>query len=257
MKTIVIILFGLLFSFSAAAQEQAGGLFTLSYADAQTAISHALSDKGAAPKVAASINGRRDGPIFSHSRPLSIEIRGLLFDKASGQWSGSLLAVSGDEVVTALPAAGRFDELVEVPVLRRPFRNGEVIESADIEIRDIPVQQTRGDTVTDIASLIGQSPLRSISAKRPIRTHEIVAPPLVRKNNIVQMRYTSPGMEITTTGQALEDGSKGSVIGVKNLVSQKTVQAVIEDVAVVRVASSTGPRAGLVTSNPGDSYAAN
>lgn len=217
-------------------------LFPLSYSEAEEAVSRALSEKGAGDKVAASINGRGNQPIYAYTEPLTVEIRGLNFDKPSAHWSGNLIFLADSQVITAMPAAGRYDQLAEVPVLKRPVRNGEIIRDTDIEIRDLPLAQVRVDVVTDIASLIGKSPLHSISAFRPIRDHEIAMPPLVKKNNIVQMHYQSPGMEIITTGQALEDGAKGSVIGVRNLTSKRVVQAVVEDVSAVSVRAAGSTR---------------
>lgn len=228
-------------------------LFPLTYVEAEEAVGRALSEKGAGDKVAASINGRGNQPLYSYTGPLTVEIRGLKFDKPSAHWSANLLLVADGQVVTAMPAAGRYDTLAEVPVLKRQVKNGDVIRDTDIEIRDLPVSQTRADIVTDIASLIGRSPLHSISAFRPIREHEIAMPPLVKKNNIVQMRYQSPGMEITTTGQALEDGAKGSVIGVRNLTSKRVVQAVVDDVSAVSVRAA----GDQLLSQAGASHAAN
>lgn len=230
-------------------------LFKLTYQQAEEAVSQALADKGAGLKVGAMINGRSNDALFSHSAPLRVEIRGLQFDKPSGHWSGNLLAVADGEVITAVPAAGRFDELAEIPMLKRTLRNGELIAAKDIEIRDIPVGQTRSDTITDMDSLIGKSPSHSISAFRPIRQHEIGAPPLVKKNNIVQMHYKSPGMEITTTGQAMEDGAKGSVISVRNMASKRVVQAVVDDAGSVSIAAPEASRAE--TPAIGDLYARN
>jgi len=231
-------------------------LFRLSYAQAEEAVSAALTDKGAAEKVAAFINGRMDDALYSYGKPITVAVRGLQFDKISGRWSANLLMVAEGEVVTAMPAGGRFDILAEIPMLKRNIKNGEVIETKDIEIRDIAQSQVRSDTVTDIASLIGKSPAHTISAARPIRVHEIEVPPVVRKNSVVRMRYTSPGMEISTSGQAMEDGSKGTLINVKNLASKKIVQAVVDDIASVSVTAPDDTRA---ETKPllGDLYATN
>jgi flagella basal body P-ring formation protein FlgA len=233
-------------------------LFTVSYAEAEAAVGNALADKGAAEKVAAMINGRKNQPLFSYSKPMRVEPRGLQFDHGSNHWSANLLIVSEGEVITAFPAAGRFDKLVEIPVLKRAVRNGQIIEAEDIEIRDIPVLQTRGDTVTDIGSLIGKSPSHSISPSRPIRVHEIAQPAMIKRNSVVQMHYRSGSMEIITSGQAMEDGAKGEFINVKNLASKKIVQAMVADNGHVSVNPPESARV-QAESNPTlkDLYATN
>jgi flagella basal body P-ring formation protein FlgA len=52
--------------------------------------------------------------------------------------------------------------------------------------------------------------------------------PIVKRDAIVQISYSVPGMEITTSGQALAPGARGDVIEVRNTTSKKVVRAVIE-----------------------------
>jgi flagellar basal body P-ring formation protein FlgA len=214
-------------------------LFELSFEDAQNAIGQALVEKGAGTQLAASINGRKKDALFSYNKPLTVEIRGLQFDKNARSWSANLLMISEGDVVTAMPVAGRFEDMVEVPVLRRQIRNGEIIGESDVDLRQFPVAHTRPGTIRDKAELIGKSPSRASSAFRPIREHEIASPAVVKKNGIVQMRYLSPGMEITATGQAMNEGGRGEVIAVRNMNSKKIVRAVVEDANTVSILSAT------------------
>lgn len=210
-------------------------LFQLSYHDAEETISEALRQKGAGEKIAATIAGRSDMPIFSYGKPLSVELRGLQFDKGARRWNASLLFLSNGEVISAIPATGRFDEMIELPVLKREVRNGDTIGQGDIEVRDFVVTQTRSDTIGDLAALIGKSPVHTISPGRPVREHEIASPAVIKKNGIVQVHYTTPGMEITATGQAMADGAKGDVIEVRNVTSRKVVRAVVADATNVTI----------------------
>ena len=217
----------------ATASQQA--LFQLRYEDAEGAIGFALADKGAGDKVAASIQGQRQNALFSYNKPITVEIHGLQFDKPAKRWSANLMFVAENAVISAMPVAGRFEELVEVPVLKRPLRNGEIIDAKDIELRDFPLTSTRNDVVGDLAGLIGKSPVRSISAARPIRSHEIVEPAVVKKNALVNIHYSTPGMKITASGQALEEGASGSVISVRNTDSKKMLRAMVIDSQSVQV----------------------
>lgn len=224
--------------------------FEVSYSAAEQAISHALTEKGVGDKVTANLtsiaNGNRSGVLQAFNQPVTIDIKGLQFDRRSHRWSASLLFVANGEVVTALPASGHFEEIIEVPVLKRELRNGDIISENDIEIRDFPMAHIRSDTITDISTIIGKSPLRTISPFRSLRENEIASPAIVKKNGIVQMRYSSPGMEITTSGQAMDDGAKGDVINVRNTASKKVVRAVIEDSNTVNI-MATGTQTSQLT----------
>lgn len=233
-----IVVFGSIASHAFAGTQEAPAvkpLFSISYGEAEASVGDALTGKGAGGKVAAYITGRQKEALFSYGKPMTVRVGGLQFDKSSSQWSANLLAVSEGEVLTAVPASGRYEEITEVPVLKRAISNGAVVTASDIEIRDIPTRSIRGDIITSMGELIGKSPIYTISPSRPIRTHEIAAPTLVKKNTVVQMHYRSPGMEITTSGQAMEDGAKGALINVKNMESKRVVQAIVMDAQTVSI----------------------
>lgn len=215
--------------------EDTAPYFRLGYGDAEGAIGAALSERGAGGKISASITTRDGDYIFSYGQPIAVEIRGLKFDRQTHRFSANLVALSGKEVVSAKAVGGRFDEMVEVPVLKRSVRAGETIAAADIELRDYPQARARADTITDMASLIGKSPERVISPGRPIREQEIAEAALVHKNDLVKMVFRRGSMEISTTGQVIDEGHKGSVISVKNLASKKIIQAVVQDSETVMI----------------------
>lgn len=215
----------------------ARNVFEVPYSDAEEAVARALNQKGVGDKLAVTITGQRSKALFAYEKPVSVEVKGLQLDKRDSHWSASLLFVADNEVISAIPASGRYEELVEVPVLKREVRNGDVITAADVEIRDFTLAHTRNDTITDMSWLIGKSPLHSISPSRPIRTHEVSNPAVIKKNASVEIRYNSPGMVITTSGQALNDGAKGDVIDVRNTNSKKIVRAVVFDSTTVQITS--------------------
>jgi len=209
--------------------------FELSYEAAEDAVTQALTEKGVGDKVSATMNGRKPKPIFVYSKPITVEARGLKFDKLSGHWEGSLAFIADGEVVSAIPASGHFDEMIEVAVLKREMRNTDVIREGDVEIRDFSLSHTRADTITDLSGLIGKAPLRTISPFRPIRAEEVITPAIVKKDALVQMHYSLPGMEISTTGQTITAGAKGDVISVRNVTSKKVVRAVVENSDTVSI----------------------
>jgi len=217
------------------AEKSTRNAFEISYSDAEEAVGAALNQKGIGDKISVTIVGRKNAPIFASDKPVTIEVKGLQIEKRDNRWSASLLFVAAGEVVSALPSTGHFDEMVELPVLKREIRTGDIISEADIEIRDFSMAHTRTDTVTDISALVGKSPLHNISPSRPLREHEVASPAIIKKNNVVDMHYSSPGMEITTVGQALDDGAKGDVINIRNMASKKIVRAIIADNKTVNI----------------------
>ena len=210
-------------------------VFQLSYGDAEEAVAAALHQKGIDDKLLVTMNGRKDQAIYSYDKPVTVVIKGLQVEKIDHHWSASMLFVANGEVISAIPAAGHFDEIAELPVLKRAIRAGDIISENDIEVRDFSQTHTRTDTVTDMSALIGKSPTHNLSPARPIREHEIANPTVMKKNAIVEMRYSSPGMEISTTGEAMNDGARGDIINVRNSASKKIVRGVIADNKTVTI----------------------
>lgn len=215
-------------------------IFNITYDDAQDAVSKALTEKLAAEtrtgqSVSAVISARKTTPLYSSNKPVEVEMRGLRVDSSVNRWSANLVISSDEKVISALPLAGRYMIMSEIPVLKHQVRSGEVINDSDIELKSFPQESTHKDTVTDIADIVGKSPLRVISPNRPVRTSEISVPALIKKNALVQMRYKTAGMEITTVGQALADGVKGDVIEIRNTSSKKITRAVVTNSNTVDV----------------------
>jgi flagellar basal body P-ring formation protein FlgA len=230
-------------------QTESRMLFQLTNVEAESAIAQALADKGAGDHINARILGRKNDVIFSYNKPVVAEIHGLRFEKRTHRWNASILFRSGEDVVSAIPASGSYEEMIAVPVLKREVRNDAVITPEDIEMRDFPMAQTRSDTIVSQQELLGKSPLRYISAQRPIRNGEIAMPAVVRKNSMIQIRFVSEGLHITTVGQALQDGAMGEVINVRNNNSKRVIRAIVENQGTVRVVTPGSLPNASVTRN--------
>jgi flagella basal body P-ring formation protein FlgA len=262
-KYFLLLSAALALSFPAMAEDTAlqpsSYIFNISYEDAEDAISKALTEKliqkdGRESKdgqsISASINGSKITPLYSSNKPVNVEIRGLRAESANNRWSANMVITAEDKVISALPLSGRYMVMNEVPVLKRSIRNGELISEADIEIKPFPEVRSGSDTISDISDLIGKTPVHSISPSRPIKTTEISAPYLIKKNSLVQMRYKTPAMEITTTGLALEGGLKGDVIEVRNTSSKKTIRAIVTDSNTVDILPPPAQASQVASSSP-------
>ncbi len=255
MKKIFYALAMALLSSLAMADETAPAyIFNISYEDAQDAVGKALTEKlnsemAGSQRIAAVINGKKTTPLYSSNKPIDVEVRGLRVDSNLSRWSASLIIMGDDTVVSALPLAGRYMAMNDVPVLKHSLRNGEVISESDVEVKSFPQERSSNDVVTDAAELIGRTPIRTVSPNRPIRNSEISAPALIKKNALVQMRYKTPSMEITTSGQALGDGAKGDVIEVRNTTSKKITHAVVSTSNTVDVLAQDTETSQIMPAN--------
>lgn len=209
--------------------------YTLTQPDVEAAAAKALVEKGAGARIKAILLGNRTAVLYQSVKPVAPKLTSLNFDHNTSRWTANLLVTSGEDVLTAIPVGGRYVEVVQRPVLKRQVRSGETIGQNDIETLEFPVALTRNDEITDPKLLLGMGPRTVISPRRPIRASEISTPAVVHKNDIVTMTFSSGGVEISTGGQAMSEGSQGAMIEVRNLASKNIVRAMVEDAHTVSV----------------------
>lgn len=214
------------------------GVFTVTVDEAEDALARAIEQEGTADMVAATITNTRSNVLYRYDNALQTEVKTLKINDHDGRFSANLYFVSGDEVISAAPVSGRYEEMVMVPTARQRLRNGDIIAANDLEDISYPVSKLRKDTVMDAAELIGKTPERVISDGRPIRMAELQTPSILEKGATVQMRYKTPYMTISTAGEALEDGAEGDTIKVRNVESSKIVEARIQSAEEVIVSNT-------------------
>jgi flagellar basal body P-ring formation protein FlgA len=78
------------------------------------------------------------------------------------------------------------------------------------------------------AALIGKIARRTLLPGVPIPLNAISEPKLVSNGEKVRIVYSEGGMTITTYGSALQSGSVGDIISVRNLDSGLTISGVVQ-----------------------------
>ncbi len=137
----------------------------------------------------------------------------------------------------AIPARAE-DQGVSVPVLTRDIATGEVLSADDLTEATVTATLP-SNTAESTDQLIGMAARKPLRAGRPVSLSEVRRPILVAKGSLLTVRVSMPGIELSTTAKAIEQGAMGEVIRVMNLTSNRVVQAVISGAgeAVVPVAA--------------------
>ncbi len=167
----------------------------------------------------------------------TLDIENLAYDRHTGRFSATLVAAAGTASATRTDIAGRALAMVEIPVLRRAVRRGEVITEDDVAWVEMRADRVSPTTVTDGADLIGYTPRRTLRAGRPIRSTEVHVPLAVHKGANVVMTYRTPYMTLTAAGRALADGAVGETVRVLNTQSNTVIEARVTSSNVVTVTS--------------------
>lgn len=167
--------------------------------------------------------------------PASVSVRQLRFDKRSLRFSATLLAPADRPGARTVPVAGRIHPLVNVPVLARRLRNGEIIRRDDIKPQMMRRSTVGNSTVLDPEKIVGMGVRRTLRIDKPVRRGDIREPVLVSRNSLVIMKYKTANMLITAQGKARENGTRGETIRIQNTASGKTIEGIVVGPGMVAV----------------------
>lgn len=113
-------------------------------------------------------------------------------------------------------------------VAAHTLRVGVVLDRADL-------RAVADDANTAVDALIGLEVRRAIYAGHVVRPSSLGPPTLVRRNEVVVMRFRSGALEIRAEGRALGRGGLGEIVDIMNLASRQTVRAIVKGPGRVEV----------------------
>ncbi len=135
--------------------------------------------------------------------------------------------VDGNTSIRRFTGSVMVDVWTQVLCAARPLNRGETLDAAS-------VTTVRKNLAHITAPLWDGSGgpwmiVRPVGTEQPIYQADITPLPLVRKGNIVTLRYESNAVTLTVKAEAMSDGGAGETIAVKNLQSKRVVHAVVID----------------------------
>lgn len=197
--------------------------------DVVAAVSEALAARGAGDRLELEL-ANRDIAVEGPDERIAIEL--VDFDRDSRRFV-ALVAAGGEKS----RLTGRAFQVFDVPVLTRPLAAGEVIGEADLEWLPVRADRLDRNAATGAAQLVGMTPARGLKAGRAVKVSEVRPPLLILKGALVTMSVTAPGLTLTATGRALDDGADGEIVRVLNVQSKRTVEGVVSGQNQVRIPS--------------------
>ncbi|MBO89460.1 MAG: flagella basal body P-ring formation protein FlgA [Rickettsiales bacterium] len=165
----------------------------------------------------------------------TVEIQTLRIERQNNRFSAILVGAGGRHRGTRITVTGKYYRIIDVPVLIRRMSSKEIIKPHDIRLVTRRADKVDMNGLRDVSELIGMSPLRTLSADRPVKRSEIRRPVLVGKGSIVTMVFRSERMMLTAQGKALQNGSKGDIIRILNTKTHKVIDGTVHDSGTVTV----------------------
>lgn len=126
--------------------------------------------------------------------------------------------------------------MVSVVVARNPVYRGEKVERDDLSQESRDTSSLRGEHFTDPAKVAGQEAKHRLRPGRVISEQDVSPPVLVKRGSRVTITSSGDGgFAVSMKGEALADGRKGETIPVRNLSSEREIDAEVVDAKRVEV----------------------
>ena len=113
----------------------------------------------------------------------------------------------------------------------RPLNRGDALTPDDISWQRKNLAQIRGELWDGKGG--PWQVQRAIGTGQPIFLADITALAMIRKGDIVTLRYSKGNVRLEVQAEALADGGPGATVAVRNLQSKKQVYAVVRDANTV------------------------
>ena len=165
----------------------------------------------------------------------SVGIEHLTYEPDNGRFIANLTAPANHPSAQRFRVSGRVYKLRTIPILNKRLRRGDLINKNDVEWIDFRISKIKKNTILEEEDLIGMAAKRTIREEYPISFSQIRKPILITKGGLVTINLTTSMMRLTSQGKALQEGSRGDTIQVKNIQSNKTIEARVTGINNVTV----------------------
>jgi flagellar basal body P-ring formation protein FlgA len=212
-----------LLAHQAVATDARNGRYSISLRDAETMLEEKITKQNIAEYTRVRLTVPASPILYQSKTPVNLAIHNARIDPARMAVQGEAYVLSENKTISVIPVSGRYEIMQNIPVLRQHTSNRDVIEPGDIDYKLFPERSLPKGTITNENQLIGLSPRGTVSAGRPLRSTELAKPIAIKKGAAISMRYSTANMTIQSIGQALENGSIGDMIRIKNTDSERAV----------------------------------
>lgn len=101
------------------------------------------------------------------------------------------------------------------------IRAGDTVTAANISTEN-------GSMVSSDNPLIGREVRRTVYVGQELSLDDTRPARLVRRNQVVTVKFVSGALEITTTGRAMSEATEGDSVPILNLSSKKIVSGIVQ-----------------------------
>ena len=116
---------------------------------------------------------------------------------------------------------------IQQVVSSEPLSKGHILSKDDLVVisKYVTTDRNKGYQVAD--KLIGKQLKRNLQSNTVIKPNYVTSKATIKRGSMVVIRSRNPSLNVSMKGKALQKGSIGDIIRVKNMTSKRTVDAKI------------------------------
>jgi flagella basal body P-ring formation protein FlgA len=131
--------------------------------------------------------------------------------------------------------AVRVSDLRPVVVLTRGATRGDLLDASMMELQERDVAQMPFGYIDTLRAGLGLQLRRTVPAGTALTPNDVEAERLVHRGDIVTVLGRAGGLEVRTSGKAMNDGAQGERVRVQNVSSKRIVEGVVSSRGVVEI----------------------
>jgi len=125
--------------------------------------------------------------------------------------------------------------MAKIVVAKRGLPRGSIIGSDDIAMEQRDISRLHRGFLEETKTVVGKKLRQRLRKDQAITPYQLENPVAVKRNTKVLIQATSKTVQIRMTGKALQNGSLGQIIRVKNLSSSRKIDAKVIAPGIVEV----------------------
>jgi flagella basal body P-ring formation protein FlgA len=125
--------------------------------------------------------------------------------------------------------------MANIVVAKNSLPRGSIIRASDVTMEQRDISRLHRGFMEDTQAVIGKKLRQRVRRDQVLTPSQLVAPLTVKRNNRVIIRASNKTVRVSMAGKALQNGSLGQIIRVKNESSNREVDARVIAPGIVEV----------------------
>lgn len=173
-----------------------------------------------------------------------VSITDINWDKRSSHFTATIYRThpTGDVTKDSFLLRGFVRPALPILVFTHPMAAGSAITAGDVRLdSSYDRAQTGLKPFTSEQEVDGMLLVRNVEEGKPVLRRDLQKHVVIQKGDPVLMSYSVPGLRLTATGRALEDGSRGQVIQVLNVGNKMILTGRVTNSSEVSIDTTSSP----------------